>query len=100
MTEAGVIRMATCKKCNASIVWTKTPNGKWMCADEGLVPYKQIPKGPDTVITDRGETIRCKILVEEDCRAGKVCPTGLARIPHWATCPYADEFRRRERNSA
>ena len=22
-------------------------------------------------------------------------PTGMARTPHWATCPYADDFRRR-----
>ena len=81
--------MATCKKCGASIIWLKPPGGKWMPADEGLVPYRQNPAGKDLLLNDFGETIRCDILKD-----GSI-PTGMARLPHWATCPYADEFRKR-----
>ena len=81
--------MATCKKCGAPIIWLKTPKGKWMCADEGLKPYKAAKTGNDIVVTDRGETIRCKLEFDR-------FPTGLARTPHWATCPDADSFRRKK----
>ena len=86
--------MATCKKCGAPIIWLKTPKGKWMCADEGLVPYRTDPEGKDLVCNDYGEMIRCEILPEDECRAGKRNPSGRARIPHWATCPNADDFRK------
>lgn len=80
--------MAQCKKCGAPIVWIRTPEQKWMPCDEGLVPYKQDEDGEDYVVTDRGEMIHCTF--EFEC-----LPTGAARIPHWATCPYAKEFKRR-----
>lgn len=88
--------MAKCKKCGADIIWLKTPRGKWMCADEGLKPYRQNKAGKDTVVTDWGETIRCDLLSPEDCKAGRAIPTGLARTPHWATCPEADSFRKQK----
>ena len=84
---------STCRKCNAPIIWLKTPAGKWMPADEGLVPYRQGPEGKQYVVTDRGELIRCTILEEGDLQPGEF-PTGMARVPHWATCPYADDFKR------
>lgn len=84
---------STCRKCGAPIIWLKTPAGRWMPADEGLVPYKQDPEGKNYVVTDYGELIRCKILEKEDMAPGQFL-TGMARIPHWATCPNADEFRK------
>lgn len=80
---------ATCRKCNAPIIWIQTPKGKWMPCDEGLVPYRQNQNGKDMVISDRGEAIRCDILTD-----GTI-PTGMARIPHWKTCPEADSFRQK-----
>lgn len=86
--------MSECKKCKAPIIWLHTPRGKWMCVDEGLKPYKQNPNGKDLLFNDRGESIRCDILSEEDCKAGKVNVTGRARTPHWATCPFSESFRK------
>lgn len=79
--------MAQCKKCGAPIVWIQTPDRKWMPCNDGLVPYKQDKDGEDYVVTDRGELIHCTF--EFEC-----LPTGAARIPHWATCPYAKDFKR------
>ena len=60
-----------------------------MPCNEGLVEYKQgeAPDYEDYVVSDRGEVIRCTFDFQCD-------PTGLAHIPHWAACPYADDFRR------
>ena len=79
--------MAQCKKCGSQIVWIQTPGKKWMPCDEGLVPYKQDEDGEDYVVTDKGELIHCTF--EFEC-----LPTGAARIPHWATCPYAKDIKR------
>lgn len=79
--------MTKCKKCGADILFLTTKNGKWFPVNEGLVPYKQDKDGEDLVVTDKGEVIRCTF--EFECT-----PTGMARIPHWATCPYANDFRR------
>ena len=82
--------MAKCKKCGADIVFIKTPKGKWMPCNEGLVEYHigNTPDFDDVVVNDKGEVIQCTF--DFQCR-----PDGVARIPHWATCPYADDFRRR-----
>ena len=55
----------TCKKCKAKIRWIKTKNQKWMPVD-----FKEI-----TVITLEGEIVK-------------------GYLPHWASCPNADEFRK------
>lgn len=82
--------MTTCKECGATIIFVKTPAGKWMPCDEGLHPYVQDSLGKDFVVTDKGEVIRCRLSYTNRF------PTGMARIPHWATCPHADKFRRRK----
>ncbi len=83
--------MATCKKCGAPIIWIRTPkkNG-WIPCNEGLIEYKagSSPDYEDRVVNDKGEVIQCTF--DFQCR-----PDGLARIPHWATCPYADDFRKK-----
>ena len=85
--------MSECKYCGAPIIWFKTPKGKWMCVDEGLKPYRENKNGSDLLCNDRGEVIRCDILDEDECKAGKVVATGRARTQHWATCPFADRAR-------
>lgn len=81
--------MATCKKCGAPIIFIKTKKGKWMPCDEGLVEYKagDGPNFDDVVVDQAGNVIHCTF--DFQC-----VPDGLARIPHWATCPYAEDFRR------
>ncbi len=80
--------MAICSSCGAGIIWLRTPAGKWMPANEGLVPYKQSTEGKSFVVDDRGNMIRCNLEFEG-------LPTGMARIPHWATCPHAARHKRR-----
>ena len=79
---------STCKKCGEPIVWKKTPKGYWIPCDEGLTEYKADEHGKDLVVNDKGEVIRCELTFK-----GKA--DGLARKPHWASCPFADEFRRK-----
>ncbi len=81
--------MTKCKKCGAPIIFIQSvKTQKWMPCDEGLVEYRKgySPDYEDVVINDRGEVIRCTFDFQGE-------PTGLARIPHWATCSFADEFR-------
>lgn len=56
--------MAKCKGCGRPIVWVNTKNGRAMPCDD----VKQ------TVVTDDGEVVS-------------------GRVPHWATCPAADQFK-------
>lgn len=80
--------MATCKACGAPIVWVQSPAGKFIPCDEGLIAYKQDEAGTDVLISDRGEYIKCRLHFDG-------WPTGMARRPHWATCPFADKFKRK-----
>lgn len=79
---------ATCKSCGAPIVWIESKNHKFIPCDEGLKPYKQTENGKEVVITQDGDYVRCTFDFDG-------FPTGMARTPHWATCPDADRFRRR-----
>lgn len=90
MQKVDILKTDYCKKCGKPIVWTRTKKGRWMCLDEGLKRYRANKKGKDRVVTEWGETITCDILADDD----KSFPTGMARVPHWATCPFADEFRK------
>jgi hypothetical protein len=44
-----------------------------------------------TFITDEGEVIVGRLATQEEITKD----TEMAFIPHWATCPYADQFRRK-----
>lgn len=84
--------MSKCKACGAEIVWIRMQTGRSMPCDEGLVPYKQCENGKDTVITQNGEAIRCRLQFEG-------IPTGLARISHFSTCTQPERFRKREQKN-
>lgn len=79
--------MATCKACKAPIVWVQSRAGKFIPCDEGLISYKQDDAGPDVLISDDGDYIKCRLQFDG-------WATGMARRPHWATCPHADRFRK------
>ena len=85
---------SVCKKCGAPIVWIATPSNRWMPCDEGLVEYRagSSPDFEDTVISDTGEVIQCSF----DFLG---TPDGKGHIPHWATCPYANDFRQHKLES-
>ena len=57
---------AKCKKCGADIRFIRTKNGKNMPVDDKLV----------TIITEQGKIFK-------------------GYVPHFVTCPYANEFRKK-----
>ncbi len=80
--------MPKCKKCGAPIVFVKTPENKWIPCNAELTEYKlgDTPDYEDRIVTEDGVVHQCTF--DFQCE-----PDGLARIPHWATCPYGDYFR-------
>lgn len=81
--------MAQCKKCGAPIVFISLPSGKVMPCDEQILEGQRDPRGTEVLITDKGEVVRCRV----DNKIPTLPVPVSGRKPHWATCPYADEFR-------
>lgn len=72
--------MKRCKKCGAAIFWATTPKGK------------KIP-------IDDGHAERGNVSIEVDLLGDPVAVIGAPgsgpHVSHFATCPYASEFRRK-----
>lgn len=83
--------MAKCKSCGADIVWIKTVNGKSMPCNACQVVYKQCKDGKQTIIMPNGETIKGNITDDSNNA------TGIGYIPHWATCPTANQHRKKQK---
>ncbi len=82
--------MTNCRACGAEIFWRKTKKGKLLPLDVKPIAYKENPEGKDLLFDINGDAIRCDIVEREP---GKY-PTGMAYKSHWATCPFADNFRK------
>lgn len=89
--------MSKCKSCGAEIIWVKTKSGKSMPCDaqrkyfheNGDLGFHYDDKEMETFITEDGETKRGW----EDEYAGDYA----GYTPHWATCPNANQHRKRDR---
>ena len=81
--------MAKCKGCGATIIWINTPADRHIPCDEGIVPYWKDSKGDQKIVTQDGEVVTCWL----DGDPAEI--TGCGRIPHWATCPNANSFRKK-----
>ena len=81
--------MAKCKSCGAEIIWLKTTSGKSMPCDAVQVMYWQRDKAKGKVVTPNGEVLSCEF------EGDHAQATGMGYIPHWATCPSADKFKRK-----
>lgn len=84
-----------CRSCNARIAWQESRRGKRMPLDpDWLSVARADPKHPEAervVLASSGEVISAVRLDPRD-------ESGLrARVPHWATCPAADQHRGRSR---
>lgn len=77
--------MSKCRSCGAEIVWIKMESGKSMPCDRELVTFIS-GGGPQTFVTPAGK-------VERGRRSNKGDLTGY--ISHFATCPNANQHRRR-----
>ena len=84
-TKAG-----TCRGCGAHIVWIPTPGGKSMPCDAEQVLYRARKGANGKVITPNGEVLSADIDVAPETA------TGVGYVSHFATCPAANEFRRRK----
>ena len=80
--------MAYCKGCGKLIVWTRTPGGKSMPCDPEIIYYVQKAGGSKKIVTPNGEVLSAE-LADDPQKA-----TGIGYIPHWATCPKANGFRK------
>lgn len=87
--ERRQIKMTRCAKCGKPIVWIRTTKGKSMPCDAEPVAYKEERGGKEKIVTPNGEVISCTF----DARPEEM--TGIGYIPHWSTCPQANNFRRR-----
>ena len=81
---------AKCRGCGAVIVWIKTPAGKPMPCDPEPVLYWIHTRGKarERIVTPKGGVISCSLTGETGTA------TGLGYIPHWATCPERDQFKK------
>lgn len=82
--------MAKCKGCGQEIIWIMSPAGKVIPCDPEPVIYWQKPKAKGKVVTKNGMVISC------DFEGDMAKSTGIGYVPHWATCPKAEMFRRKK----
>lgn len=82
--------MAECKACKAQIIWRKTLAGEWMPLDVQPLLFEPNPNGKDILFDLHAEPIRCDIVEKESGT------TRRAWRSHWATCPFADSFRKKK----
>lgn len=77
-----------CRGCGAPIVFLRTAAGKLIPCDLELVPIRLNPEGRDRVVVEGYGVMRCDLTFDGTAQ-------GKGRIPHFATCPAADDFRKR-----
>lgn len=82
------MRTSKCRGCGAEIIWIGTLGGKSMPCDADPVYYKEHSKGSERIVTPNGVTISCEI-IDDPQNA-----TGVGYVPHWSTCPNAQDFKR------
>lgn len=82
--------MAICKGCGAAIIWITTPGGRSIPCDCEQRLYRQTKRGSIKIVTPNGEVLSAEL--ESD--SGKA--DGIGYISHFATCPEAGRFRKKE----
>lgn len=80
-----------CRACGASIVWIRTPRGKYMPCDEGDKDMRLDPDGSTKLVTIKGEVITGELVGSRD--EGNA----WGFTPHWQTCRSPQKFRKRGR---
>lgn len=84
------MRAGTCKSCKAALVWISSAKGKAIPCDAAPVYYIEKPRsGKKRVVTPNGQVLACEY-TEDPHKA-----TGTGYVLHWATCPQADSYRRK-----
>lgn len=78
------------RTCGAPVIWTTTKNGKHRPVDRDPHPEGNIVLGDVLEDGTRAETVLTKAE-----RAGWQDGDGDRHMPHHATCPDAERFRRK-----
>ena len=81
--------MPNCKKCGRQILFVKMESGRYMPCDIDLCLFIEGAGGAEYFVTPGGKLIRGKSPLRGETT------DGAGYRPHWATCPYAEDFRRR-----
>lgn len=80
-----------CRWCGAPIRFIRTVRGKTMPVDAEPVPYVFDANGPNYYLDEEGHLIHGSPLQE-----GENEETDLGYVSHFATCPAADQARKRK----
>ena len=80
--------MSICKGCGAPIIWIKTKSGRAMPCDEKPLKFYRNRYGTETLVTDKGEVVKCELTENSDFH-------GIGYRPHWETCPAREFFKKR-----
>ena len=76
-----------CQKCGARILWIQMKSGKKMPVNPEFVNFRK-GSGKDRIVLPNGEVVAGKIVT--DPREAD----GYGYVSHFATCEYAQRFRR------
>lgn len=87
--------LATCSKCHADILWVATKNGKMQPLDAIPDPAGNVRLEEPAVYrsTQRG-ALRASQVITKAERESLFPIEGDRYMPHHATCPFAEEFRK------
>lgn len=79
-----------CKKCGAPIIFIPTPKGRVIPCDSDRQLIEHV--GNEVFVNDFGNIVRGQKSNDPD-----YCDDA-GYTPHWATCPFASEFRKRRQD--
>lgn len=79
-----------CKSCGQQVVWIKTIGGKNMPCNPNFVYYKEKAGGKDRIVLPNGQVVVGEVQKNPDHA------DGYGYISHFATCEYANTFRRKK----
>lgn len=81
--------MATCRSCGAAVRWELTPAGKRM-------PLDPEPSPQGNVAIYGGPAMVAVALTADQLAAHNVAIDGPLYLSHFATCPNADQHRKKK----
>lgn len=83
--------MAKCKSCGAEIIWVKMRSGKSAPCNPEPIHYRKFVHNIENMLV--------LVTPEGDVTPGEACEDSdlFGYISHFATCPYANKHRKREK---
>lgn len=88
--ERSLVMISVCRGCGKLIDWIRTNGGKKMPVDMDPVPFVADRNGTEFFVRRDGSVTAGRRAEGKDTRA----ETGYTS--HFATCPKADDFRKKE----